>query len=123
MLRYLLLSMVAMGFAHTALAAQCTGSEGLNGEWSVEWTKRGASKKGEKENWTVMQRHATQRPVTANLAVTRTDKTLSARKSETSDGNNCEYSMLSVDGPTVDGTYTCPSGGPYRIKLTCDWQE
>lgn len=123
MLRHLLCSMVALGFMHTSQAAQCTGSEGINGEWSVEWNKRGASKKGEKERWTVRQTNAKVGTITANLDVTRNDRTLSAEKSDTSDGNNCKY-VLSIDGPTVDGTYNCPlNGGPYRIKLTCDWQE
>ena len=104
-------------------AAQCTGSEGVtpNLEWNITWKKNGPSIANKKERWSVSQTLGLQAKMTADLDLTRTKDTLSAKKTNVTDGNPCVY-IGDIKGGSVTGTYTCKTGGPYKFVLTCDWQ-
>jgi hypothetical protein len=59
------------------------------------------------------------------MTVTRTERTLTAVRTQSSDGNLCRYEGNFVDARTVKGTATCPGSNQtnvttFEFTLTLD---
>ena len=106
-----------------AFSAQCVGGEGVNTppEWSVEWNKAGSSKLDTNEKWSSSQT-SNGVTLTADLNIKRTKNKLFVKKTNVSDGNDCEYTG-DISNDAVKGTYHCNSGGPYNFELNCRWNS
>jgi hypothetical protein len=75
--------------------------------WKGEWRRRFNDLATFDAIWTTVG----QKPVTAELTITRNGNQFSISKKAASDGTTCEYSgVLRGDGKTVEGTYSCKSG-------------
>ncbi len=86
--------------------AACRWSE-MEAGWKGEWRRRFQDPDTFDAIWTT----AGQKPITAELIITRNGNQISVSKKEASDGSNCEYSgVIRNGGRTVKGTYTCKQG-------------
>lgn len=90
--------------------AACRWSEIEEG-WKGEWRRRFQDPNIFDAIWTT----AGQKPITAELTITRNGDHISISKKGASDGANCEYSgVIGNDGRTVKGTLTCKQGNGVR---------
>lgn len=80
--------------------------EGVNGEWSGEWTIDGSNKE-----FSCSQRNGGQ-SLTAKCTVIRDGNKVAVSKRQVSDGNPCNYFGEMTDG-RIKGQFFCRSGGPY----------
>jgi hypothetical protein len=98
--------------ATTALKYQaaCRWIE-MEAGWKGEWRRRFQDPNTFDAIWTT----AGQKPITAELTITRNGNQVSIRKKDASNGSNCEYSgVIRNGGRTVKGTYTCKQGNVGR---------
>lgn len=95
--------------------AACRWSE-MEAGWKGDWRRRFQDANTFDAIWTT----AGQKPITAELTITRNGNQISISKKGASDGSNCEYSgVISNDGRTVKGTLTCKQGnGGREIEWT-----
>lgn len=102
----LLLILAALG--NVALAETWSVTEGKDHEWVGQWTRQGNTNK-----FSCQQRSSSGSTLTATIVVTESGNTVSAKKINSSDNNNCNYSGTR-NGNAVQGDYYCSNGGPYE---------
>jgi hypothetical protein len=84
--------------------------------WRATWTRRGNS------NVFDVQSRKGDMSLTAVHTINISGNRVSVSRTYASDGNNCEMQgTINPDGVTVNGTYSCRSGGPYSwsAKINC----
>lgn len=86
--------------------------EGVNWEWSGQWTRQGNT-----NQFSCWQQSNTGSTLTATIIVTENGNVVSAQKGNSSDGSSCNYSGTR-QGNSVAGTYYCGSRGPYNWSAT-----
>lgn len=79
-----------------------------SGEWIGEWTRQSNS-----NTFNAFQRsNKSGQTNTFQTTVVIEGNTISVRRYNSADGNNCNYTG-NINGNRVSGTYFCNSGGPY----------
>jgi len=98
------------------------GTDSLGTQWSVNeaagpaaWTRRG--------NDGVFAGSFAGGSITAGIAISRSGNSVVAKRTNSSDGNDCTYSgLIDASGKNVSGTYSCTKMGrniPWTATLGC----
>lgn len=89
------------------MAERWAVTEGPRGEWSGNWTVEAS-----RSDFSIALKSGGS-TVTAEGSYVRSGNQISVSRTNTSDGNDCNYTGT-VSGKSISGTYFCKNGGPYR---------
>lgn len=92
--------------AAPALAERWSVTEGPRGEWKGTWTLEAS-----RSDFSIVLKYGAT-TFTAEGNYVRNGNSISISRTNSSDGNDCNYTGT-ISGKSVSGTYYCKTGGPY----------